>query len=281
MGHKCTSEHCKRRTGERCDTCRVGGGGARVAVLDANGKPVKPEGKRPHATAHEKGAAVDMYFDGLSYRRTAGNMEQYFGRKTDPASVYNWVRELTGKAGDILGPQPVNAGTSWVADEVVVKVGGQNYWLFNVMDADTRFVLAAYLSRVRNARAATTALSLAREKSAVHPEEIKTDGLRSYRQALPRAFPTRKVKHTVSQGIRAEINNNLSERLQGTIRDRDKTLRGLKGRDTGQAYIDGLVLHYNYFRPHEALDDKRPAQAAGAEMPFQDWGEVAAIRQGG
>ena len=218
------------------------------------------------------------HFDGLSYRKVAGNMETYFGRKTDTSSVYNWVRELTAKADDALRPMKVDAGTTWVADEIVVSVGGQNYWLFNVMDSKTRFLLAAYLSPDRNLRAATTALSLARERSATHPEEIKTDGLASYRRALPRAFPTRKVKHTVSQGIRAEINNNLSERLQGTIRDRDKTLRGLKGRATGQAYVDGLVLHYNYFRPHEALNDKRPAQAAGAEIPFEDWGDVAAMK---
>ena len=82
----------------------------------------------------------------------------------------------------------------------------------------------------------------------------------------------------MSKGIRAEINNNLSERLQGTLRDRDKTLRGLKQRETGQAYIDGLVLHYNYFRPHESLKGKRPAEAAGAELPFNDWEGAAAVK---
>ena len=72
--------------------------------MDANGKPVKPEGKRPHATSHEKGAAVDMYFDGLSYRRTAENIGDYFGRDTNHATVYRWVRELAAKAGEILRP---------------------------------------------------------------------------------------------------------------------------------------------------------------------------------
>ena len=69
-----------------------------------------------------------------------------------------------------------------------------------------------------------------------------------------------RVRHVVSKGVKADINNNLSERLQGTIRDRDKTLRGLKARDTGQAYVDGLVTHYNpvYFRPHESLKGKKP-----------------------
>ena len=278
MGHNC-GKSCKRKTGQSCDTCRTAGN-KRVAILDANGKPVKPEGRRPHATPHEKGAAVDMYFDGLSYRRIAGNMEQYFGRETDAATVYRWVRESTGKADEILRPMKVNTGREWVADEMVVNVGGEKMWLFNVMDSDTRFVLAAYLTPERTTRAAQTTLALARERSANPPEILKTDGLRSYRQALPRAFPTRMVKHTVSQGIKAEINNNMSERLQGTFRDRDKTLRGLKGRDTGQAYIDGLVLHYNYFRPHEGLEDKRPADAAGAEIPFRSWADVAAVKGG-
>ena len=68
--------------------------------------------------------------------------------------------------------------------------------------------------------------------------------------------------------------------MQGTFRDRDKTLRGLKSRDTGQEYIDGLVVHYNYFRPHTALDGKRPAEAGGAVIPFEGWRDVAQLAPG-
>ena len=82
------------------------------------------------------------------------------------------------------------------------------------MDTDTQFLLAAHLSRERTARAAATALALARERAENAPREIKTDGLASYRDAVPRAFPTHPVKHVVSKGIRTEINNNLSERLK-------------------------------------------------------------------
>ncbi len=221
-----------------------------------------------------------MYFDGVSYRKTAQNVKQYFGRETSPMTIYRWVRELTAKADSALKPLKVNAGDVWVAYEVVVNVGGQNYWLFNVMDSDSRFLLAAYLSPTRTERAAATALALARERAQAPPKQVKTDGLRSYRRAMRQAFPTHKVDHVVSQGIRAEINNNLSERLQGTIRDRDKTLRGLKSRETGQAYVDGLVTHYNYFRNHESLQGKRPAEAAGAALPFTSWEDVAAMKSG-
>ena len=121
---------------------------------------------------------------------------------------------------------------------------------------------------------------MAREKAEKPPVILKTDGLASYRDAIPRAFLTHRINHMVSQGVKAEINNNLSERLQGTIRDRDKTLRGLKARDTGQAYVDGLVTHYNpvYFRSHESLKGKKPAEAAGEELPFISWEDVATMK---
>ena len=88
-------------------------------------------------------------------------MDQHFGRETGSTGVYRWVRELTEKADSVVKPMQVETGGVRVADEVVVdevvvKVGGKNYWRFNVMDSDTRFVLAAYLSPERTTRAAAT-----------------------------------------------------------------------------------------------------------------------------
>ena len=77
----------------------------------------------------------------------------------------------------------VTTGNVWIADEAVAKVGGKNYWLFNGMVSDSRFVPAAYLSPVRTARAAATALAPAREKADNPPRQIKTDGLPSYAPA--------------------------------------------------------------------------------------------------
>ena len=94
MGHLCGST-CQRKTGQPCQTCRTPGG-ARVVQLDARGKPVNPpNGQYRQATPHEKGAASDLYLDGVSYRRTAKNMEAYFGRDMDPTVVYKRVRDLS------------------------------------------------------------------------------------------------------------------------------------------------------------------------------------------
>ena len=104
---------------------------------------------------------------------------------------------------------------------------------------------------------------------------------------MSKAFPTHPVKHVVSKGIQPEINSNLSERLQGTVRDRDKTLRGLKHRDTGQNYLDGLTVHYNYFRPRGGLAARNRRKLPGLNCPliagqtWQPYGRITASYLGG
>ena len=90
--------------------------------LDARSKLHNPPGPHAQATPHEKGSAVDLYYDSLFYRRTTENMEQYFGRETSQMSVYGWVRGLSKKADAVLRPMKVNTSDVWVADGVVVRV---------------------------------------------------------------------------------------------------------------------------------------------------------------
>ena len=46
------------------------------------------------------------------------------------------------------------------------------------------------------------------------PKTITTDKLRSYIRPIKDVLP--EADHIQSEGLRAEVNNNLSERLQGT-----------------------------------------------------------------
>ena len=166
-----------------------------------------------------------------------------------------------------------HTGREWVADEMAVKVGGQQYWNWNVMDAKTRYILASHLSKRRTTGEAVKVFEKARANADTLPKTIKTDRLKSYIDASERVFGA-DVKHVQSDGIRAAVNNNLSERLQGTFRSRTKTLRGLDSRATGQDYLDGWVLSYNLFREHESLGDKTPAEAAKVNSPFKSWEEA-------
>ena len=167
---------------------------------------------------------------------------------------------------------PAQVGDTWVADEMMVRVGGEKYWNWNIADEKTRYILASYLSKDRDTRAAKAMLRRAKARSAVTPKEIKTDKWRAYIKAIKDVFPD--TKHVQSEGLRAELNNNKSERLQGTFRQREKTLRGLDSRETGQRYLDGWVLTYNLFREHKSLDGQTPGEEAQVKPPFTEWADV-------
>ena len=67
------------------------------------------------------------------------------------------------------------------------------------------------------------------------------------------------------------FDNNIVERLQGTIRERNKTQRGLK--DEYSMFIRGHQLYYNFIRPHMSLFDSTPAEFTGVDLNLgnQKW----------
>jgi transposase-like protein len=94
---------------------------------------------------------------------------------------------------------------------------------------------------------------------------IVTDGLRAYEDAISKEFYTMKAprtEHVRIPNIRDRSNNNMVERLHGTIRQRNKVMRGLDAEESAQTMMDGLRIYYNFMRPHMALDGKTPAQKA-------------------
>lgn len=56
--------------------------------------------------------------------------------------------------------------------------------------------------------------------------------------------------------------------MNGEIRDREKTMRGLKKKQT--PILKGYQIFHNYIRPHEALAGKTPSEACGITIEGQN-----------
>jgi hypothetical protein len=91
---------------------------------------------------------------------------------------------------------------------------------------------------------------------------LLTDGLASYGPAAQREFPD--AVHVAGVGLQGRLNNNRMERYQGTLKERTKVMRAMKNDDT--AILDGQRIYYNHIRPHQALNGKTPAEAAGLKL---------------
>ncbi len=125
------------------------------------------------------------------------------------ASVYEWVKDYSELAKEKLKEyKPTRLSNEWVADEMIRR---------------------------------------AFEAAGKKPRRIRSDRLPTYKPAVD-WLGGGKIKHIQSQCITAAISNNFSEPLQGTFRERAKTLRGLETIRTGQQFLDGWVINYNQFR---------------------------------
>lgn len=220
------------------------------------------------------GLALQAYFDGLSYRETARNIGRTFGDDPDKSNIYRWVQGYSRGINEATKDLKVSTSDTWVADEILLKTGGKRLWLWNIMDRDSRYLLATHLTPRRNARAAEIVFKKALQVAKRPPTTVLTDGLPSYIKPIQKVLGPR-TRHIRVQSLDSPVNNNLSERLQGTIRDRDKVLRAMKTRESGQNYLDGWAADYNFFRPHLGLKGHTPAAVAGARIPYRNWNDVA------
>jgi len=230
-----------------------------------------PEGMR-FSTA-TIGEAMGLFYDGLSLADISRHLVATEGIYVDPVTVWRWIIKYSKQAERILGEIKVKTSWRWVIDETVVKVGGRNYWLWDVINVKDRFLLATHLTVTRTMRSAMVLLYEAKSRTVGIPREIVTDGLGIYPDAIEQVFGA-DSEHIQAKGLTAEINTNIIERFQGTVKERTKVMRGLKTIESAKAISEGFIIHYDFLRPHMTLRGKTPAIAAGLKLPFKTWIEL-------
>jgi hypothetical protein len=87
----------------------------------------------------------------------------------------------------------------------------------------------------------------------------------AYLLPMPQPLGNR-VENVRSVGQRDEGLNQMIERVNNTVRDREKTFRGMDNDESAQTMADGTRINYNFIRPHMGLDGKTPAQIAGLDL---------------
>ena len=222
------------------------------------------------------GAALSMFYGGTSIGDIRRHSDQVYGLLPSKSTIYRWIVKYTKAAVATMSEFSARTGDVWVADETVLKIGGKNLWFWDVIDDTTRFLIASRITTSRFTKDAEALFSKAHDRAARNPTIILTDKLRAYIDGVERVFGA-DVAHIQSRGFRLQPNTNLIERFHGTLKARTKVMRGMANRETAKLIMDGWLVHYNHFRPHESLKEKTPGQAAGIRAPFKNWAEVVEL----
>ncbi len=205
--------------------------------------------------------ALTMYYRGMSVRDIADCLEQE-EIEVSYRTIYNWICEYSSMASTYLNSIVPRVGDWFRADEIWVKVAGNQNYLFASMDDDTRYWLASDMADNKFQHNAGNLLQLTKLQAGKSPRNFITDGLPTYMKSSKKVFGkgTNNVRHIHIAAKRDRDNNNKMERLNGEIRDREKVFRGLKKMDT--PIIEGMKAYYNFTKKHPALNGKTPAEAA-------------------
>jgi transposase-like protein len=227
---------------------------------------------------------MDLYFKGISYRKIVDHLKQFYGLKISHVALIKWIQKYVQLMKTYVDSFTPQTSGIWHTDEMTVnlKENKQMDWLWNLMDNDTRFLLASQLSQKREIEDAREVFAEAKALAKVMPSFVVTDGLRAYQDAFNKEFfslRSPRTMHVRLAGLRKETNNNVIERLHGTVRERTKVMRGLDNEDSAQIMIDGNRIYYNFIRPHMALKGLTPAEVASINLELGQNRWESLIRQ--
>ena len=102
-----------------------------------------------------------------------------------------------------------------------------------------------------------------KETAQKEPEFMITDGCHSYKRSIVKEMPT--TNHVQLKTIRSHINNNPIERINGSIRDRIKTMRGLQNLESADLMLTAHRNYYNFIRIHQTIGET-PAEASNINI---------------
>jgi putative transposase len=218
-------------------------------------------------------SAVGMYYGGMPLDAIQQQFKQDYGLDMSESNYWNWVQRFTKDAVRQAKHFKPNVGDHWIADETYMKLGKRNVYFWDIIDRDTRYLLASHVSFTRRIEDARKLMELAKQRAGKSPKVVVTDKLASYIMGVEDAFGS-ESRHNRGGPFSLEHSTSLIERFHRTLEQRTKVFQKYKDIDDIRLLTDGWLINYNFFKQNEGCGNIPPAQAMSKVVPFKDWNDI-------
>jgi len=223
---------------------------------------------------HEKKitACINMYYAGMSLRKIQEHLQMFAPKNCHYFTIYRWIVKYSNMISKFTDKLQIQSGQELMSDEMEYHRLGEQNWFVDVMDAETRFMVASDYMKSRTIENLTNVLKKSKIATNGNVKIITTDGLQGYPRVLRKVFGLNRIKgkskiiHNVVIADERGFIHKI-ERLHNTIRDRTKIMRGFHGSlESAKAITKGFEIYYNFIRKHQGIDRKTPSELAIPEL---------------
>jgi transposase-like protein len=218
-------------------------------------------------------SCMNMYYAGMSLRKIQEHLQMFAPKNSHYSTIYRWIVKYANMIGTLTDNIQIKSGKELMSDEMEYHRLGEQNWFVDVMDTETRFVVASDYMKSRTIENLTKVLKKGKLATGEQIRVITTDGLQGYERVLKKSFGLKThwnhkspIIHNVVIASERGFNHKI-ERLHNTIRDRTKIMRGFHGSlESARAIMKGMEIYYNFVRKHQGIDGKTPSEEAIPEL---------------
>ena len=196
--------------------------------------------------------AVQLYYQGLSLPTICRQLREKYNNFASISTVYDWVVKYSRIVMTATREFHPIVGDIWFAEETTINTLGGQLWVWDIIDEQTLFLLASKVSINRAEQEFQTVLECACSKALKTPRNIVAEDLDSF---LNRSEYLVALNYSINE-------LECFHRFQCVLEGRTKLVGDLKRFDKVVEFIDGWLVHYNYFRPQVTLGGKVPSETA-------------------
>lgn len=211
-------------------------------------------------------ALTKFYQDADSLHGIRCSLLREHGVHPQTSNIRKWTISYARQATMALAGARPQVGQEWAICETyaIMRMRGSSsniVWLCDIMDTQTRFLLATGISMRHDVLDFKALFDLALRRAGSKPEVVFAD------TAIP-----------IEGDFKIRASTNSVQCVLEALKSRTLILRRLMNHRTPHLIASGWAVNYNFFHPLPELGGKTPAEAAGVRTTFKSWADVVVMR---